>query len=170
MSAVVSGLIGGAIAAALGAIALRTQGTPKVDHDGWKTLTPSWLLHMSVFLGAVMTAGVVYFFAIGGSSLPDANSQNVFAMGLGIAFAVMTAWCAWLTYLQKISWNSSSIRRSALGQTSVFDRQEFVRVRESSFLGTHRIIFRGGSSIRFFKYANGASDLVESLSGGIARK
>ena len=74
MSPWITGLIGGAIAAVLCALALRNQKAAEISRDGWKILHPSLLLHAIFILGFALTSLFAYIALSGGSSLPDADA------------------------------------------------------------------------------------------------
>lgn len=87
MSALISGLIGGAIAGGLGALALRTQGNAHTTRESWKRLRPNWLMHFVLVGCFAFVLAIGYFFWSGASARADAGKQNLWALLLLLAFA-----------------------------------------------------------------------------------
>lgn len=164
MSPWITGLIGGAIAAVLSLLALRSQKNATVSKDGWKTLRPSWLLH-GTFIGCIALASLfAYVLFRGGSTLPDAETQNLYLVGLMISFGVVAAYIWWTTYAQTIAWKGRQLRvSSALGREWVRKFAEVSSVETSDFRGDCRIHFSDGSAVIFSTYLHGAQELLERL-------
>ena len=142
MSPWITGLIGGAIAAVLCALALRNQKAAEISRDGWKTLHPSLLLHAIFILGFALTSLFAYIALSGGSSLPDADAQNLYLAALLTALAVMTVYLWWTTYAQTIAWKGQQLRvRRAFGKDRNWQFTEIRSIKVSEFRGDCRIRF-----------------------------
>ncbi|MDA7788028.1 hypothetical protein N8940_02210 [Sphingomonadaceae bacterium] len=164
MSPWITGLIGGAIAAVLSALALRSQKTAAANRDGWKTLGPNWFLH-STFIGSfALTSLFACVLVSGGSSLPDAETQNISLVGLMATFGIMTAYLWWTIYAHALAWKGRQLRvRSALGQEWTRNFSKISSIKISEFRGDCRIRFSDGSAVIFSTYLHGAKELLERL-------
>lgn len=164
MSPWITGLIGGAIAAALCSLALRKQKDAEISSDGWKTLRPSFLLHGIFILGFALTSLFAYLALSGGSSLPDAETQNISLAVLLAAFAAMTIYLWWTTYAQTIAWKGRELRaRRVFGKERHWSFTEIRSIKESDFRGDCRIRFNDGSGIIFSSYLHGSKQLLGRL-------
>jgi hypothetical protein len=164
MSPWITGLIGGAIAAVLCALALRNQKAAEISRDGWKTLHPSLLLHAIFILGFALTSLFAYIALSGGSSLPDADAQNLYLAALLTALAVMTVYLWWTTYAQTIAWKGQQLRvRRAFGKDRNWQFTEIRSIKVSEFRGDCRIRFNDGSGITFSSYLHGSKQLLGRL-------
>lgn len=164
MSPWITGLIGGAIAAVLCSLALRKQRAAEISSDGWNTLRPSFLLHGIFVLGFALTSLFAYISLRGGSSLPDAETQNLSLAVLLTAFAVMTIYIWWTTYAQTIAWKGQVLRvRRAFGKERHWHFTEIGSIKESDFRGDCRIRFNDGSGIIFSSYLHGSKQLLGRL-------
>jgi cytochrome bd-type quinol oxidase subunit 2 len=165
MSPWITGLIGGAIATVLCAIALRNQKAAKISSDGWKTLQPSPLLHGIFILGLALTSLFAYIALSGGSSLPDADTQNLSLATLLTAFAVMMVYLWWTTYAQTIAWKGQRLRvRYVFGKERHWQFSEIRSIKVSDFRGDCHIRFNDGSGIIFSLYLHGSNQLLGRLS------
>lgn len=164
MSPWITGLIGGAIAAVLCSLALRNQKAAEISSDGWKTLRPSLLLHGIFILGFALTSLFAYIAFSGGSALPDADTQNLFLVGLLTAFGMMTIYLWWTTYAQTIAWKGQELRvRRAFGKERHWQFTEIRSIKESEFRGDCCIRFNDGSGIIFSAYLHGSKQLLRLL-------
>jgi hypothetical protein len=164
MSPWITGLIGGVIAAVLWPLALRKQKAAEISSDGWKTLRPSFLLHGIFILGFALTSLFAYVALSGGSSLPDAETQNLSLAALLTAFAVMTVYLGWTTYAQTIAWKGQELRvRRAFGKERHWHFTEIRSIKESDIRGDCRIRFNDSSGIIFSTYLHGSKQLLGRL-------
>lgn len=165
MSSLITGLIGGAIAALLSALALRNQRKASICDDGWRTLRPGWFLH-GTFIGCCAFAALTMAFLLnGGSSLPDAETQNLYAVGILASFALMAVYLWRITYAQSIAWKGGTLRvRWTFGRERLWKFAEVSSVKERDFLDDCRIRFTDGSSMTFSLYLHGAEELRARLS------
>jgi len=164
MSSLITGLVGGAIAALLSALALRNQRKASLCDEDWRTLRPGWFLH-GTFIGCcAFVALAVTFLLGGGSSLPDAETQNLSAVGILASFALMAAYLWWIAYARSIAWKDGTLRvRWAFGRERLWRFAEVSSVKERDFLGDCRIRFTDGSSMTFSLYVHGAEELRARL-------
>ncbi|TMM49847.1 hypothetical protein [Qipengyuania marisflavi] len=164
MSPWITGLIGGAIAAALCFLALRNQRNTETRSDGWKTLRPSFLIHGLFIFGFALTSLFAYIAFREGSSLPDADTQNFYLVGLLTSFGVMTLYLWWTTYAQTIAWKGRKLRvRNAFGKERHWDFTEIRSIKESEFRGDCCIRFSDGSGVIFSAYLHGSKQLLARL-------
>lgn len=159
-----SGLIGGAIALALVAIAERAQKKGVRDADGWKSLHASWLLHFN-FVGTIALFSFFALFALkGGSTRQDAATQNLFASGGIIFLGLLVAYIGWTSYGRTIAWRGGKVRvRNIFGLVRVKRYSEIAIVEDLNFRGEYRIKFSDGSSLTFSKYLHGAKEFISRL-------
>ena len=164
MSPWITGLIGGAIAAVFCSLALRNQKVAGVSSDGWKTLRPSFYLHCIFILSVTLTSLFAYIALSGGSSLPDADTQNLSLVGLLTAFGMMTIYLWWTTYAQTIAWKGQELRvRRAFGKERHWYFTEIRSIKESASRGDCCIRFNNGSGIIFSTYLHGSKQLLGRL-------
>ena len=163
-SAVISGLSGGAVAVALAAAAERGQGLARRGADGWRALRPSWFAHVAFVGCAAITALIAHFLLKGGSTRPDAHTQNLYALGLAIAFGFGAVYVGWTVYGRVIAWKDDELRvRTVLGRETVQPIANVGSLKKSDALGEYRIRFLDGSTLRFSAYLHGAHELAQRL-------
>ena len=164
MSAVISGLVGGAVAVALAAVAQRNQRSARTSADGWRVLRPSWFLH-GTFLGcAAFAALIAYFLLSGGSSRADANTQNFYAVILGVGFGLCALYVGWTTYGRAIAWNDNQLRvRTIFGSEFVRPFSDVAAIKKREARGDYRIEFLDRTALVFSAYLHGAQEMVEHL-------
>lgn len=161
-----SGLVGAAIAFAVGAVARRRQKPAVLRHGGWKALRPSWLSIQTVAVAgcAAFASFLAWFLASGGSTRPDAATQNAIALLLLCASLAAAAWVAWTYYGRTIMWRGDELRvRTLFGRENVRRVSEVKDVTESDFAGDYRVTFRDGSRLRFPTDFHGSRELVVRL-------
>jgi hypothetical protein len=164
MSAVVTGLIGAVAAVAVVMLAERTQKPAIMRSGGWTALRPSWLLHGCMILCIGFGALMIYFLLSGGSSRPDASTQNMFALMLLAVAAAGAVYGGWTSYGRKIMWKGNELRiRSPLGREVLQRLSDVVEVTKSETRGEYRVTFRDGSKFWFSAHMHGANDLVARL-------
>lgn len=119
-------------------------------------------------IGCIGFVGFTGFFLLsGGSSRPDADKQNIFALALLIGFGVGAFYTAWACYGRTIMWKGKEIRvRTRLGTEIVRHLSDVLLVTKSEATGEYRLKFRDGSTLRFSAYFHGASELVAQLPSG----
>lgn len=164
MSWVVSGLIGGVVAIALGVVARRTQKNATMDQHGWKQLRPSWLIHATL-LGCLAFAAVIGgFFIMGGSSRSDAEEQNLWALGLLVAFSGAGLWLWWAAYLGRICWKGNQIVVSAPFRDDM--RHRFSDIADVTFNADEseaKLHMADGRVIKVNTYFNGFHELMVEM-------
>jgi hypothetical protein len=164
MRPVVTGLIGAIVTLLILAIAERGQKSAWALSDGWKILRPSWLINFFIILSAGLAGIVTYFFANGGSALPDADKQNAMAALMLAVSGLYAVYCVWLTYGRSVMWNDDEIRvRSVFGGEIMHHISDVEDVTKSELWGHYRITFSDGSRLRVNAYLHGAKELVEDL-------
>jgi hypothetical protein len=164
MSAVISGLLGGAVAAVLAALAQRSQRAARMTEDGWRVLRPGWFIH-ATFVGCVALSSLITFSLItGGSTRSDAQTQNLYALALAIAFGLGALYVAWTSYARTLAWKGNDLRfRTITGRDEVRGISHVRSIRKSDARGDYRICFLDGSKLVFSAYLHGARELVEQL-------
>jgi hypothetical protein len=164
MSAVVSGLIGAVAALALGALAERTQRSAKRLLDGWHALRPSWLVHGCMVLCIGFVGLISYFLLRGGSSRPDATTQNLVASLLLAGAAWGAIYVGWTSYFRTIMWKGNELRvRTIIGREIVQRFSDVTKVTSRDMRGEYCVTFRDGSRLCFSEYMHGAKDLTVRL-------
>ena len=164
MSAIVSGLIGGAIATAVGTLALRTQKPARPDPKGWKRLRPGWFMH-AILCGCLAFVFVmIYVFAQGGSARADAEEQNFAALLILLGFGGAGLWIFWFGYLHRIAWKGDAIRcRSPFGKDDYFRFSEVVLVDGNADQSEYKVVFADGRKLRVNAYFHGFNDFMEVM-------
>lgn len=164
MSAVISGLVGAVVAAGLISVAERTQKSASVTFDGWRALHPGWLINGTIVGVTAIAAFTGGFLLSGGSSLPDAATQNGMAALLFALFAASALYMAWTTYGRTVMWKGNELRfRSVLGSESLRRISDATDVKKSEMRSEYRITFRDGSRLWFSAHLHGANELVARL-------
>ena len=135
-----------------------------MDRKGWKTLCPSLLL-LGTFIGSfALTSLFAYIAFTGGSSLPDADTQNLYLLGLLCSFGLLTVYLWWTSYAQEVAWKGRTLRvRNVFGREQIREFTEISSVKKSEFRGDFRIRFRNGSAVIFSIYMHGAQELIGKL-------
>ena len=163
MSAVVHGIIGGAIATALAAASLATQRHVVADRTGWKRLRPSWYIHTALVGCILFVAAISFFFLTGGSARRDADEQNFYAFLLMLAFGAGGVWTLCAGYLRRVEWQGETIRVSLFGKTQFYRFGDFVEVRDG-FDGSELKFFTAdGRVFRVSQYFHGSKQLIRAL-------
>lgn len=170
MSAVVSGLIGGAIAFGLVTLANRTQKSAAIAQDGWKALRTGWLINGGITGSAALAALFGYFLGSGGSALPDAQTQNGMAALLLAAFTGYVIYMAWMVFGRTIMWKGNELLVCTMAGKVAKNRiSDVTDVRKLEFLGEYRLTFRDKSSLRFSAHLHGANELLDRLPSRASR-
>ena len=164
MSAIISGLIGGAAAAVLASWAEKGRRKARKDEHGWRSLHPGWLLH-GTFVGCFALVAFISFFLFnGGSARSDAETQNLYALGLLIAFAVGLLYVAWITYGRTVAWLGGKIKTVDLfGRERHYRLCDIDRISETLSGSDYVIRFTDGSRLKFSKYMHGVPELLRHL-------
>ena len=160
---VVSGIVGGLVAAALGALAIRYRKAVKVDSQGWRTLRPGMLIHGTTgFL--VILAPIFGFFAV--QSLLDPNPpDDAWALYiLSVASSLGLLYFAYAGYLRRIAWRGQTIRI-----TTPFAHERSYALRDIASIGSNidgsglKLRMRDGSTIQVSHYFHGVDQLLEAI-------
>ncbi len=156
MSAVVSGLIGGAIATALAAVALRSQKSARTDSDGWCWLRPGWLIHFAVGGCFAFVLAVSYFLWLAGSARTDAELQNFWAMLIMLGFGAGGLWLVWAGYLHRVAWRGNDIRLvRPLRRDTYYRFTDIVSVRPNGDGSEFKLRFADARVLRVSPYFHG---------------
>lgn len=161
MSALVSGLIGGVVAASLGYLSHARQKAARVDKNGWKGLYPGWLLHGTLGGCTAFVVLMIWLLANGGSTRPDAGEQNLYAIGLALFFASASLYVGWFNYGRSVKWRANEIWvRNAFGREAVYSISDIRSVTINDVSGTYRLKFKNGFVLAVSTYLNGTKELV----------
>jgi hypothetical protein len=164
MSAVVSGLIGGVIAAGLGALAVRSQKSARTHSDGWMKLRPGWYLHLLLILCWAFVALIAYFFWTGGSTRADAQEQNFYALLILIASAAAGIWTLCSAYLREVGWKDDEIRVSAPWRRERLYRFSDITDVKGTFDGSGcKLRFGEHGKLNVSAYFHGFQDFTDEL-------
>lgn len=171
MSALISGLIGGAIAGGLGALALRTQSDARITREGWKRLRPNWLMHFALVGCFAFVGAMGYFFWLGGSARADADKQNLWALLLLLAFAAGGIWTLFAAYLRRVEWVRGTIRvRMPWVPDRHYAFDDIVEVAPNIDGSQFKLIMRGGEIVRLNTYAHGFKELLMAIGNHLQRR
>lgn len=163
MSAVVHGIIGGAVATVLAATSLATQREVTADRSGWKRLRPNWYIHFALLACIAFVAVISFFFLTGGSARRDAEQQNFYALLLMIAFGLGGLWTLWAGYLRRVEWQGETIRIRSLGQERRFQFSDFVDVKDNIDRSELKFVAWDGRVFRVGQHFHGANQLLRAL-------
>lgn len=161
--AIITGLIGGAVAAGLGLYMNARPARAAQSGEGWRILRPRPVLHGAVLLCALMAALPAWALLTGGSHRPDAAQQNMAAAGLVIGFGLGTVYLAWLTYGVRASFRDGRLRVRRLLETREYPYSDIVGLRKSEDTGELRLTLRGGRRLRLSPYFSGLAEFEDSL-------
>lgn len=170
MSAVVHGIIGGAVATALAAVSLATQKPVEANRTGWKRLRPSWYIHMALVGCILFIAAISFFFLTGGSARRDAQEQNFYALLLMIAFGAGGIWTLCAGYLRRVEWKDGTVRTSLFGRERQFRFDEFVDVRDGLDGSELKFFTADGRVFRVSQYFHGSNQLFGALFDSLERR
>lgn len=161
---IASGLIGGAIAVALGTLAIRSQRGPSVDAYGWKLMRPGWYLHLALIGCIAFVLVIGWFFLQGGSSRADAVEQNQWALLLMLAFGAGGLWVLWAGYLRRIMWKGAEIRVIApFGTERRYCFSEIVDMTEGVDGSEIKLHMDDGSVMRVSVYFHGFQNFMNDI-------
>lgn len=164
MSAVVSGLIGAAIAFGIVTLAERTQKSAAIAKHGWKTLHSSWLMNGCIIGSAALAALIGSFLLSGGSALPNAQTQNGMAALLLTASAGYVLYAVGTAFARTIMWKGNELRILTLtGKEATRRISDVTSVTKNEFLREYRVTFSDQSTLRFSAYLHGANELLARL-------
>lgn len=171
MTFVLSGLVAAVLAIALVTLAERRQRAGYRGADGWTVLRPGWLIKFAILLCTVLTAVIGWFLWSGGSTRADAATQNLYALGLMLFFAVGAVHVVWAAYSRTIAWNAEALRigRALRGET-VRSIAELASAERIDARSEYRLTFRDGSKLGISTYFDGARELIERLPPGVYRE
>lgn len=164
MSALISGLVAGALAFGLVSLAQRPLRPAAAAPDGWKVLRPSRLIDATIVGVGALAAAAGAFLLGGGSTLPDAAVQNGIAALFLAASGACALYTAWTAYGRSVMWKGDRLRvRTLSGRDSLRRISDVSRVGKNEMLGEYRITFRDGSTLRFSASMHGARGLAAKL-------
>jgi hypothetical protein len=174
VSAIVSGLAAGIIASIVCAVAERRRKAVVVDCFGWRTLRPGRLMIATIVGCCAMAALPAYILATGGSTRPDADTQNIFAALLAVGFGYAAFYASRSAFAQHISWNDRTLRiaRSS-GPVKEHRLDDAVSIELGEWSGLHCVRFNDESTVRFSSQLRGArelSSLIADLTNDQKRK
>jgi hypothetical protein len=163
MSAIMHGIIGGAVATALAGLSLAFQRDVAPGHDGWLRLRPNWLIHFAMAGCVIFVALISFFFLTGGSARSDAEDQNFYALLLMIAFGCGGLMMLWAGYLRRVDWRGETIRVRSPGRERRFQFADFVAVKEGMDGSELKFLTADGRVFRLSLYFYGAQHLLGEL-------
>jgi hypothetical protein len=170
MSAIVHGIIGGAIATALAAASLATQRPVEADRSGWKRLRPNWYIHFALIGCILFVAAISFFFLSGGSARRDAEEQNFYAFLLMVAFGAGGFWTLCAGYLRRVEWQGETIRIRFFGSEHRFHFADFVEVRDGLDGSELKFLTADGRVFRVSQYFHGSKQLFRALFESFERR
>ena len=170
MSAIVSGLIGGAVATALGAAALRSQKEAEVDANGWRRLRPGWYMHLALGGCVLFVLLVAFFFYTGGSARRDAETQNMWALLIMLAFGAGGLWTLWAGYLRRVAWRAGDIRVSTPLGARTYRFANIVGVGGNAEGSECKLHMGDGSVVRVSVYFHGFQQFIQALGEHLSQR
>jgi hypothetical protein len=170
MSAVVHGIMGGAIATALAAASLATQRQVATDRTGWKRLRPGWYIHTALVGCILFVAAISFFFLTGGSARRDAEAQNFYAFLLMVAFGIGGVWTLCAGYLRRVEWQGERIRIRLFGRERHFRFEEFVAVKDGLDGSELKFLTADGRVFRVSQYFHGSTQLFRAIFDSFERR
>lgn len=164
MSAIVSGLIGAAVAVALATLAERKLKPAQANAEGWQTLRPGWLVNATFVATTAFAALMAFYLLSGGSSLPDADTQNFYALLLAVVSGIAAIYLAWTTYGRTVMWKGTELRvRTCVGRDTTRPLADVSSVAKNEALGDYRLTFCDGGTLRVSAYMHGVNDLLSRI-------
>ncbi|HVH49649.1 MAG TPA: hypothetical protein VM760_07210 [Sphingomicrobium sp.] len=170
MSAIVSGIIGGIAATALGAAALRSQKEAALDADGWRRLRPGWYMHLALGGCILFVLLVAFFFYTGGSARRDADSQNFAALLIMLAFGAGALWTLWAGYLRRVAWRAGDIRISTPLGAQTYRFADVVGVGGNADGSECKLHMSDGSVVRVGVYFHGFQQFIQALGEHLSQR
>ncbi|MFK7843248.1 MAG: hypothetical protein AB8B54_13370 [Sphingorhabdus sp.] len=166
MSALVSGLVGAALAAFLVVLSAKTRKRVQPNTEGWKVLRPNWLIKGTILGSGGMSLFFGYIWLFIGSSRLDAETQMISALVIFAVFGFQTLFLIWLCFARTIMWKGNKIRiKWALGSTSTMSMNYIEAVKENRSFGFYRLVFTDRKSFLVSKEMHGIDQLLEKLPG-----
>ena len=170
MSAIVHGIMGGAIATVLAAISLATQREVHSGRQGWKRLRPSWHIHFALVGCVAFVAIISVFFLTGGSARRDAAEQNFYALVLMLAFGAGGVWTLCAGYLRKVEWKDETIRTRLFGRERLFRFSDFMDVKSGLDGSELKFLTADGRVFRVSQYFHGSNQLFRAIFESFERR
>lgn len=155
-----AGVVGGIVAALLIALAINTLRQPRGGRDGWYTLKPSWIIHGSVVLCALLLGLFVWLWF---------NGARMDEPGERLSTAALIVFCIWgggyfviTAYARTIAWSDNRLRvRRWFRGEQIRDFDEIVSLTE--MMGTYTLAFTDGSRIQFPVAMHGSNELAAKI-------
>lgn len=164
MSAIASGVVGAIAAYILIAIAERSQRCAAKLSDGWKVLTPSWMIVIALVGSAALATAIGALIATSDPAPGRSDLQAGSALLLLLTFSAGAIYLAWTTFGLAVKWKSNELRfRRAFGGEVVQRFSDVISVRKSEVSGEYRLRFRDGSGLSFSAHMHGSNELVAKL-------
>jgi hypothetical protein len=151
------------VAAALGAVGANSQP----DRRGWRSITPSPMHWMGLWLSAGLSGFMTYIYLFVGSTRPDAAHQMTVLFWLIVAFglsAIVAAVCIRLVRSGAVRWRGTTIVSCGRNGEETRQLSDVVRL-DGTLFGSVIVGFRDGATLRLDPYASGAAELIEKISG-----
>lgn len=164
MQPIISGLLGGLIAAVLLGWAAKAARRVEADRQGWRTLRPGVTIWGTILVSAAFSLGLFYVFFFVGSTRADAETQMMYCLVMAIAFGLGSAAMAYAALSRVVSWRGAKLRvRPLLGAPVEKRLDELVRTDFRAWSGLHVLTFADGYVVTVSPYEIGARDLLERI-------
>ena len=170
MSAIMHGIIGGAVATALAGLSLASQREVAADREGWIRLRPTSLIHFALVGCIAFVAVISFFFVTGGSARSDAEEQNFYALMLMIAFGCGGLTMLWAGYLRRVEWRGETVRIRSPGRERRFQFTDFIEVKEGWDGSELKFLTADGHAFRVSLYFHGSEQLFRALFQSLERR
>ena len=134
----------------------RKRTPAPISSEGWRTLRPSWTLRLVFSACIALTALIVFFLLSGGSTRPDAVTQDLSACALAAFFGLGAAYLWWMMYGYMYAWKGDELRiRGILGREIFHPLSGICSIKRRDNLGDYKIEFSDGSRLSFSAYLLG---------------
>ena len=160
----ISELVSGLFAASLISLSERKQKPGRWNAEGWRVLWAGWFMKGTILGGAAFAALMGLFLWAGGSALPDAETQNAYALLLLIGMSAVTLYLLWSAYGRTIMWKGEELRVRTIWKTeTVYRIADVSSVTKSDMRGEYRLTFQDGSTLWLSAHLHGAKELIAKL-------
>jgi hypothetical protein len=170
MSAIVSGIIGGVAATALGAAALRSQREAAIGADGWRRLRPGWYMHLALGGCILFVLLVAFFFYTGGSARRDAHTQNMWALLIMLVSGAGAGWTLWAGYLRRVAWKGAELRIATPFNVCTYRFADVVGVGGNADGSECKLHMSDGGVVRVSVYFHGFQQFIQALGEHLSQR
>lgn len=161
---IISGLLGGIVAMLLINWGTNRTRDVAVDANGWRTLRPGGMLWATIAATATFSLLLFYVYFFVGSSLPDADEQMAWCLGLAVAFLALAGALVFFSLVPRIAWKAD--RLWVTGPFSRVRQPRFADIVSIEFRSTwhvFRVGFRDGTWVDISPLMHGSRELLLAI-------